>query len=809
MHILERIRWLRGIAVLVCLSTPGLPALPLDVPNPSFEEADRRHTDRPLAYTTYATPGTKAEFIWDDTVTHTGSRSLSIKNHGPQTALWQTNLPCVPLVPPRIEVWAKTEKAGGETGISVCFRDEKGWCSSPVMQSGALTGTYDWTLLSYQVTPPATAKTICIFLANLRGRGGQVWFDDLSVEDYLVETLSEELPKTIALLRVTNSPLLRGIGTAEVARWRKKAQRLLTRVNQSEDAERLTLELRSQLTSEYLELKKFCKRVKRRLILADLFRKWSKLVTDPPYLLGWQDSVIRVWLRQRPVTFNVRKSKRLLAVRGEVVSTKLVIVPTSKALRGVRVSVSDFRGKDATIPASSVSIHPIPFVHITRPNTFGRYPCEITEEARCPEILLDNFHFDVEFGDSQPIWLSIRIPRGIPAGLYRSTITVAPLNSRPIKLELELELVNYELPRRWHFLNIMSLHDGWAKAFYGEAWTPELRTKFLDFLTERRINLASIYGARDFNWEEVSRAVQRGQNLILVCTLDPAAGLTEPPWLKPDVERGVVAVLEEWIPRIKKRGWLDRTYLYGFDECSQKLFIAVRNAFLRFKLKYGVQTITTARDYSYGLKTALTGAVDNFVPLMTRYNLLHAERARAKGTKVWWYTTMWNLEQPLIRSRLIPWMTFKMKADGFLIWCINRWRGGDRAGLPRSKWNWNTEPVANKILSDWNPWLDGVCPNSSANYIYPAENHPLSSTRLECFRDGIEDYDLLISAQQLLQRLTERGGSLELIEKLRTAITIEDHFIQDAIYSSYSASDLRKHRQRLLRALSAVPPSQR
>ena len=251
-----------------------------------------------------------------------------------------------------------------------------------------------------------------------------------------------------------------------------------------------------------------------------------------------------------------------------------------------------------------------------------------------------------------------------------------------------------------------------------------------------------------------------------------------------------------------KNGYLNKALFYGFDEVGPEWFEAARHVFELTKAKYpDLATISTLHDNSYGINTGLTGLIDNFMPLMPRYNIIQAQKARKEGTRVWWYDTRWNIEQPLSRSRLIPWMTYKMKSDGFLIWCINRWVGGPESNLPKSNWEYNTKPVDNEIFNAWNPWLDGVTPNSSANYVYPGKNGPYSSMRLENFRDGIEDYDLLMEAQDQLQYLIKNNGDPKKIHLLEEALDIKDSFIQNATQADWRPKIILEYRKRLIDAL--------
>lgn len=525
-------------------------------------------------------------------------------------------------------------------------------------------------------------------------------------------------------------------------------------------------------------------------------------IVDPPLTAGWADETVRIWLRDLPIIFRATPKERLLAVKGEEIAAQLVIVATEKPLTQVTVSVEGFRGPHGETVSVRSSIHPIGFVHLTRPNLSGPYRVETVYSGWWPDILLDNFPFNVSLWESQPVWISIEVPRNLAPGLYATQVLITPKGESTVTMTLELEVADYELPREWHFKNMMSFHDEWGKEFYGDSWTGEMRARFLNFLLDRRINLASIYLGTDFSWEEISQGMKRGQNTIIVYTLGSEEILKEPPWVKLEVEKALNAVLTDWTSRLKDSGWLDRSYVYGYDEVSDELFLSAKQVLPRIKRDFGVRTMSTLYDASYGLDTGLTEAVDTFVPLINKYDSAQAVKARTVGSKVWWYEILWNIEQPLSRSRLLPWMTFKAGSDGFLIWCLNRWRGEGAPKLPRDQWKTNRKPVSNQILNDWDPWLDGVTPNSSAMYVYPGENGPLSSIRLENFRHGIEDYDLLMDVSESA-RGEEQG-----VEGKGTggAIEVQDicsKVVRSPLDWTDSPSDLRSAREELVRMLVA------
>ena len=136
-------------------------------------------------------------------------------------------------------------------------------------------------------------------------------------------------------------------------------------------------------------------------------------------------------------------------------------------------------------------------------------------------------------------------------------------------------------------------------------------------------------------------------------------------------------------------------------------------------------------------------------------------------------------------------MTYKVNADGFLLWCLNRWAGNDKS-------------VGNKIKTSWNPFLDGCFPSSSALLVYPGENGPLSSLRLENFRDGIEDYDILIEARKTLKILREKKIAPGLTQKIEDAINLPGNFVRNATEYNHDPENLLSYRKSLGEILEKV-----
>jgi hypothetical protein len=76
--------------------------------------------------------------------------------------------------------------------------------------------------------------------------------------------------------------------------------------------------------------------------------------------------------------------------------------------------------------------------------------------------------------------------------------------------------------------------------------------------------------------------------------------------------------------------------------------------------------------------------------------------------------------------------------------------------------------------------------------------------RLENFRDGIEDYDLLVAARETLARLEASHVDARKLEGLRQAIALPDDFVKDAVSYSVEPSRVRERRRLLANALTSA-----
>lgn len=229
---------------------------------------------------------------------------------------------------------------------------------------------------------------------------------------------------------------------------------------------------------------------------------------------------------------------------------------------------------------------------------------------------------------------------------------------------------------------------------------------------------------------------------------------------------------------LRNQGWLDRAYIYWFDEPNESQYPYLQNGFN--KLKQYCPDIT--RMITKHVDPGLVGGPNLWCAISDQYNPQRAEERRKFGERFWWYVCTGPkapyaglfLDHAAPELRIWLWQTFQNHINGILVWQCNYWTSGTaypETGKPQNPFedpmSWTSgygTPVGKKL-----PWGNGdgrfIYPPLAAASGHPAEpvlEGPVDSIRWEQLRDGIEDYEYLTI---LTRKLEERRAALD--EKLR------------------------------------------
>jgi len=684
----------------------------------------------PTGTSTYASRDVIADFGREETADF-GSRYHVIHGGGrrgenPGTALWNIAVPAHSVLTYTVRARIKTTdiRSVRGAGLFVRPRADAGFLSSDDNVETIITGENDWRPITLVCKPPSGATGFGLFL--IVRDVGEAWFDSLEIEDNFEE-------------------MFPGKGTTAEERDRFFAEQFAR-----QEAEQKRRRLESEERA-----------------IADATRVYGKQAVS--YVTGFAPSTVHIFQEGVPFDIAVADDVTIRAVRGEREAVQLVILPVERDLEDVRVSVSGIDG---------AAVNPVGSVYISG-YASSPYPREPLYVGWWPDPLVNNFAFDVPKRWAQAVWISVKVPRDARPGKYEGEIAVAPANAAARKLALTVEVVDCLLPKDWIFRNLLCFDDGrYGPLVYGgaEAWE-DVREKFIEFLLDRRINLSGLAGVsqKRYTVDDMIRFADRGANVLFAYQY----------WwgkkMAPDEE--APPKVREWMERLEPLGYADRVVVYGWDEALPEKYPHILAAANLLEREFpGLPLLSAGTDHTIGAQSDLDEA-PNFIfcPLQFKWDQALVDAAKARGTReVWVYNITWTIDQHAIRSRLIPWQCYQGGARGFLIWSMNRWKIGPNQ-YPK------TVPDGQIRLKDWNAEMDGSYMHSTAMYVYPGENGPISSMRLENFADGCEDYDLLAVAEQQGRR-----------------VAIGDEFIIDGLRYSTDPAVFAEYRAKLLEAVDGA-----
>ncbi len=224
-----------------------------------------------------------------------------------------------------------------------------------------------------------------------------------------------------------------------------------------------------------------------------------------------------------------RDTVEIAVAGGEVEAGQLIVVPTNRVLEGVEFSVSGLTNADGlALAESAVTLSVMGYVE-TKAEPPVVYPVERVGWFPDP-ILPFVERFDVELGKNQSLWLSIHIPAGQPAGLYRGQVTVSAANAEDRTIPVEVRVFGFDIPVQRSLRTWLPTFENELARIHGETWNREMYWRYVDFLHAHRVNIDNIYRGDEAppKLEDIERLAAGGQD----------APLYPSPWPLPAGEPG-------------------------------------------------------------------------------------------------------------------------------------------------------------------------------------------------------------------------------------------------------------------------------
>ncbi len=399
-----------------------------------------------------------------------------------------------------------------------------------------------------------------------------------------------------------------------------------------------------------------------------------------------------------------------------------------------------------------------------------------------PDALTEQLPCDVAAGTNQPFWFTVRVPAGQEPGEYEATLTLTSAGATLCRVPVRLRVRGFDIPRRpsidirsnfrWNLVLARESGDeedvlrAYYRSFYehrtrcmpgalvsvvvdGDAAEVEMET-FIDHLRYmrdefgmRRTNIPSLWIGHRGTHQMPPDAQWRGVAVFA------DAALT---MLNPAFEAPFRDYMDQLLGRLRDEGLFLTPTVRFIDEPNLTHQPTVNGIRTLCELLKDIDSeLQVAHTVSYPHPELLD--VSDLWVLHTdswNRNIANIAAARAAGNRISVYNNAVNLpDHKPIRVRLWPWLLKKYDVDGtYSWWGTVCWRGG---------------------MAD--PWTNGK--GGSGVMLYPPRNAdeigPIESVRWELFREGLEDFEYMVMAEELAEKL-EAAGKPEAAAQGREAV---------------------------------------
>ncbi len=156
--------------------------------------------------------------------------------------------------------------------------------------------------------------------------------------------------------------------------------------------------------------------------------------------LWWASSAWKIH-RNRGLPKAVGRAVKLAAARNEAEAVQLVLRPKAN-LSNVKIEATALQGPaGAVIPSESVEFLMVKYLNISRP----------TDSSTVAGLWADPLPaivgpFSAEANVNQPLWIRVKVPKGVPGGLYNGTVRLQADGGWQADVPLQLEVYGFDFP---------------------------------------------------------------------------------------------------------------------------------------------------------------------------------------------------------------------------------------------------------------------------------------------------------------------------------------------------------------------------
>ena len=521
----------------------------------------------------------------------------------------------------------------------------------------------------------------------------------------------------------------------------------------------------------------------RLLLLLPLMHLLGAVQETQPLFTWWTTHSLEKVQPQAPLPSSPLKSVDLFAGRNEFEPFQIVLRAEAKDLSGVDIEFSDLRTKEgAEISKKNVTVYLEQFLSLHRESSIegaaGLWPDPLIPRIdRYENEKRNAFPFTLRRGHSQPIWVEIFVPPTTPPGKYSGSASISLLGSEQFSVPVNLTVWNFVLPSTATLKSSFGLSGVSALKQHRGRYTDDADLYSITRLYAKAalfhrlsIHVGSMVspaisydaGKMQLDWRLYDAEIGPFLDGSAIAEGEPLYGAkaTSVDLRTPgavETEGRQVMYLEEWIKHFQKRGWLDRLFLYLWDEPAPADFSKVLQrgrAYQRAAQKIP-NLVTTPFSPKLEEVTQIWTPLVNCLGSRPGFDDFCApsppreayDSEIEQGKSLWFYQscashgcdivggpyfTGWPsymIDMPGAANRVMQWLAWKFRIEGELYYSMNQaYHGGD--------------PWTNVFLSGG---------NGDGTLFYPGRpdriggrtDIPIESIRLKLIREGMEDYEYL------------------------------------------------------------------
>lgn len=547
--------------------------------------------------------------------------------------------------------------------------------------------------------------------------------------------------------------------------------------------------------------------------------------------------------RKRPAPTGKPSAAILIeAARGEYEPAQLVLRAAQPNTILQSVAISNLSGTKTKLSAQQVKLFEVATVRVENPSDSlgvpGDYPDPLPPLVTPLRLPTDS---------NQAIWILVHVPESAAAGTYNGTIKLQT-NRGTITVPLKVRVFDFALPKTTHLRSGFGIDPGLIERYHHLQTDEQKRTvwdMYMRSFAEHRISPYVFFAYNPIHvrfegegadkrvivdFSEFDKAAQRyldevGFNAFVLPIQGLGGGTFHERWGgefggfragTPEYERLFGDYLRQIETHLRQKGWLEKAYVYWFDEPEPRDYDFVVEGMQRLKRHApGIRRMLTEQP-----EPPLYGHVEIWCGLTPEWTKERVAERRKAGEEVWWYICTGPrapyiglfIEHPAVEMRLWCWQTWQYGVQGILIWQTNYW----------------TSPTAFPDRLQ-NPWEDPMSyvtgygtptgskqfwGNGDGRFLYPprrdpnasqppAVQPPISSIRWENLRDGVEDYEYFVLLQSQIERVRGKAPAT-LTKQAEELLKVPEHISRDLTNFTTDPRPLLEHRRKVAQMIERL-----